>query len=145
MIGAAAGEGNVKTADAGCVVAGPIIWPPCQNDCALAVILGFMSDTKHVVLIHGSWARGDSWGPALAAFEQRGYPVPIPTLRHRELLREEGAMKIAPLSLRDYTDDLVALVDSLDSPPRATRHHGSDRRLDCKESRARHHLVRSAE
>lgn len=26
-------------------------------------------------------------------------------------------MKIAPLSMRDYTDDLVALVDSLDSPP----------------------------
>ena len=26
-------------------------------------------------------------------------------------------MKIAPLSMREYTDDLVALVDSLDSPP----------------------------
>jgi pimeloyl-ACP methyl ester carboxylesterase len=70
----------------------------------LAAILGFMSDTKHVVLIHGTWCRGDSW-------------VPTPTLRHHEVPLQEGAMKIAPLSMRDYTDDLVALVDSLDSPP----------------------------
>ena len=83
----------------------------------LAVILGFMSDTKHVVLIHGTWASGDSWGPARAAFEERGYTVHTPTLRHHELPVEEGAMKIAPLSMRDYTDDLVALVDPLDSPP----------------------------
>jgi pimeloyl-ACP methyl ester carboxylesterase len=76
-----------------------------------------MSDTKHVVLIHGTWCRGDSWGPTRAAFEERGYIVHTPTLRHHELPLQEGAMKIAPLSMRDYTDDLVALVDSLDSPP----------------------------
>jgi len=76
-----------------------------------------MSDTKHVVLIHGTWCRGASWDPARAAFEERGYIVHTPTLRHHELPLQEGAMKIAPLSMRDYTDDLVALVDSLDSPP----------------------------
>lgn len=76
-----------------------------------------MSDTKHVVLIHGTWGRGDSWGPARAAFEERGYTVHTPTLRHHELPLHDGALKIAPLSMRDYTDDLVALVDSLDSPP----------------------------
>lgn len=76
-----------------------------------------MSDTKHVVLIHGTWSRGDSWGPARAAFEERGYTVHTPTLRHHELPLEEGAPKIAPLSMRDYTDDLAALVDSLDSTP----------------------------
>ena len=72
-----------------------------------------MSNTKHVVLIHGAWSRGDSWGPARAAFEERGYTVHTPTLRHHELPLHDGAMKIAPLSMRDYTDDLVALVDSL--------------------------------
>src|ERR1700676_4431593 len=76
-----------------------------------------MSDTKHVVLIHGTWCRGDSWGPARAAFEERGYIVHTPTLRYHELPLQEGVMKIAPLSMRDYTDDLVALVESLDSPP----------------------------
>ena len=76
-----------------------------------------MSDAKHVVLIDGTWCRGDSWGPTRAAFEERGYTVHTPTLRHHELPLREGAMKVAPLSMRDYTDDLVALVDSLDSPP----------------------------
>lgn len=76
-----------------------------------------MSDTQHVVLIHGAWARGGSWGPARAAFEARGYTVHTPTLRHHELPLQEGGTRIAPLSVRDYTDDLVELVDSLDSPP----------------------------
>jgi pimeloyl-ACP methyl ester carboxylesterase len=81
-----------------------------------------MSDTKHVVLIHGSWSRGEQWAPARAAFEQRGYTVHTPTLRHHELPLYEGASKIAPLSLRDYTDDLVALVASLDGPPLLVGH-----------------------
>lgn len=76
-----------------------------------------MSETKHVVLIHGTWGCGDGWAPVRVAFEQRGYVVHTPTLRHHELPLEVGAMRIAPLSLRDYTDDLVTLVDSLDSPP----------------------------
>jgi pimeloyl-ACP methyl ester carboxylesterase len=76
-----------------------------------------MPDTKHVVLIHGTWGRGDLWGAARTAFEERSYTVHTPTLRHHELPLEEGAAKIAPLSMRDYTDDLVALVESLDSPP----------------------------
>jgi pimeloyl-ACP methyl ester carboxylesterase len=76
-----------------------------------------MSDTKHVVLIHGSWSRGEQLAPARAGFEGRGYTAHTPTLRHHELPMQEGAMKIASLSLRDYTDDLVTFVNSLDSPP----------------------------
>src|ERR1700744_2025345 len=76
-----------------------------------------MSAAGHVVLIHGTWARGDGWGPAQTAFEERGFTVHTPILRHHELPLQEGALKIAPVSLRDYTDDLVALVDSLGSPP----------------------------
>lgn len=81
-----------------------------------------MSDTKHVVLIHGSWSRGEQWNPATAAFEERGYTVHTPTLRHHELPLHEGAPKIARLSLRDYTEDLVALVASLESPPLLVGH-----------------------
>jgi hypothetical protein len=55
------------------------------------------------------------WTPARAAFEERGYTVHTPTLRHHELPLQEGAMKIASLSMCDYTNDLVALVDSLAS------------------------------
>jgi pimeloyl-ACP methyl ester carboxylesterase len=76
-----------------------------------------MSDTKHVVLIHGAWSRGEQLAPVRAAFEERGYTARTPTWRYHELPLHEGAMKVASLSLRDYTDDLVAFVSSLDSPP----------------------------
>ena len=76
-----------------------------------------MSDTKHVVLIHGAWSRGEQLAPVRAAFEERGYTAHTPTWRYHELPLHEGAMKVASLSLRDYTDDLVAFVSSLDSPP----------------------------
>ena len=84
---------------------------------ALAVILSFVAEAKHVVLIHGSWGRGEQLAPARAAFEERGYTAHTPTLRYHELPMQEGAMKVASLSLRDYADDLVAFVNSLDSPP----------------------------
>jgi pimeloyl-ACP methyl ester carboxylesterase len=89
---------------------------------ALAVILSFGAEAKQVVLIHGSWSRGEQLAPARAAFEERGYTAHTPTLRHHELPLHEGAMKIAALSLRDYTDDLVAFVNSLDSPPLLVGH-----------------------
>jgi pimeloyl-ACP methyl ester carboxylesterase len=76
-----------------------------------------MCATKHVVLIHGSWGRGEQLAAARAAFEERGYTAHTPTLRYHQLPFDEGAKKIASLSLRDYTDDLVTFVNSLDSPP----------------------------
>jgi pimeloyl-ACP methyl ester carboxylesterase len=79
--------------------------------------LDAMADTKHVVLIHGTWLRGDSWADTRAEFEQRGYTVHTPTLRFHDLPFEEGAKKVGPVSLRDYADDLAALVEALDSPP----------------------------
>jgi pimeloyl-ACP methyl ester carboxylesterase len=81
-----------------------------------------VSATEHVVLIHGNWGRGKQWASARAAFEQRGYTVHTPTLRYHELSPEEGAMKIASLSLRDYADDLVTFVNKLNSPPLLVGH-----------------------
>ncbi|MFZ1178851.1 MAG: alpha/beta hydrolase [Mycobacterium sp.] len=80
-----------------------------------------MSD-KHAVLIHGSWSRGEQWAPARAALQERGFTVHTPTLRYHELPLHQGAAKIAPLSIRDYLDDLVALVASLDSAPLLVGH-----------------------
>lgn len=81
-----------------------------------------MYDSKHVVLVHGSWSRGEQLAPARAAFEERGYTAHTPTLRYHELPSHEGAMKVASLSFSDYTDDLVAFVNSLDSPPLLVGH-----------------------
>ena len=57
-----------------------------------------MGGTKHVVLIHGSFSRGEQLAPARAAFEERGYTAHTPTLRQndqvvviaRRLLRGEA-------------------------------------------------------
>jgi pimeloyl-ACP methyl ester carboxylesterase len=76
-----------------------------------------MGNTKHVVLIHGTWLRGDSWADTRSEFERRGFTVHTPTLRFHDLPREEGAQKMRALSLRDYADDIVGLVEVLDSPP----------------------------
>jgi nucleotide-binding universal stress UspA family protein len=105
---------------------------------ALAVILSFMADTKHVVLIHGSWSRGEQLAPARTAFEERGYTAHTPTLRHHELPMQEGAMKIASLSLRDYTDDLVTFVNSLDCPPLLIGHSTGGLLAQLVAARTRH-------
>ena len=81
-----------------------------------------VSDSKHVVLIHGTWSNGDLFGDARREFEARGYTVHTPTLRYHDLPRDDGAAKIGPLSVRDYADDVSALVESLDSPPLVVGH-----------------------
>ena len=77
---------------------------------------------KHVVLIHGNWSRGQQLAAASAAFDERGYTAHAPTLRHHELPMEKGAPRIASLNLRDFTDDLVRFVNSLDSSPLLVGH-----------------------
>lgn len=81
-----------------------------------------MSDCKHVVLIHGTWGNGDTLSDARHEFEHRGHTVHTPTLRYHDLPLAEGAGKVGPVSLRDYADDVVALVESLDSPPLLVGH-----------------------
>jgi pimeloyl-ACP methyl ester carboxylesterase len=97
-----------------------------------------MSGTKHVVLIHGSWGRGEQLAAAGAAFEARGYTAHTPTLRHHEQPMQEGAKKIAALSLRDYTDDLVRLVSSLNSPPLLVGHSMGGLLAQLVAARTRH-------
>jgi pimeloyl-ACP methyl ester carboxylesterase len=76
-----------------------------------------MTVAKDVVLVHGTWGRGEHLHEARAEFESRGYVVHTPTLRHHELSLVDGAPKVAGLSLTDYADDLVALCESLPEPP----------------------------
>lgn len=81
-----------------------------------------MSDSKHVDLIHGTWGNGDTLGDARREFQERGYTVHTPPLRYHDLPLAEGAEKVGSVSLRDYADDVVALVESLDSPPLLVGH-----------------------
>ena len=98
-----------------------------------------MSDTRHVVLIHGNWSRGEQLAAARAAFEARGFTAHTPpTLRYHELPIHEGAMKVASLSLRDYADDLVAFVNSLESPPLLVGHSMGGLLAQLVAARTRH-------
>jgi pimeloyl-ACP methyl ester carboxylesterase len=97
-----------------------------------------MTDNKHVVLIHGAWSRGEQLALVRGAFEERGYTAHTPTLRHHELALNEGAAKIASLSLRDYTDDLVSFVNSLDSPPLLVGHSMGGLLAQLVAARTRH-------
>ncbi|MGB9304859.1 MAG: alpha/beta hydrolase [Mycobacterium sp.] len=97
-----------------------------------------MFDTKHVILIHGNWGRGQQLTAARVAFEARGYTAHTPTLRHHEQPIHDGAKKIASLSLRDYTDDLVSLVSSLDSPPLLVGHSMGGLLAQLVAARTRH-------
>ncbi|WP_231588554.1 alpha/beta hydrolase [Mycobacterium nebraskense] len=102
-----------------------------------AILLG-MSETRHVVLIHGNWSRGEQLAAVRAAFHERGYTAHTPTLRHHELPIHEGAMKIASLSLRDYVDDLLAFVNSLESPPLLVGHSMGGLLAQLVAARTRH-------
>jgi pimeloyl-ACP methyl ester carboxylesterase len=97
-----------------------------------------MSDARHVVLIHGNWSRGEQLAAVRAAFNERGYTAHTSTLRHHELPIHEGAIKIASLSLRDYVDDLVAFVASLETPPLLVGHSMGGLLAQLVAARTRH-------
>ena len=75
-----------------------------------------MSNKTHIILIHGTWCTGKSWGKFVPALEALGLQVHTPTLRYHDLPMDEGAEKVATVSLTDYVDDLSQLLLSLDSP-----------------------------
>lgn len=76
-----------------------------------------MASSRHALLIHGTWCSGEFWGAARTEFEKRGFMVHTPTQRFHELPLLAGSHSIAALSLADYADDLVAIAESLDTPP----------------------------
>ena len=69
-----------------------------------------------VVMIHGAFCGAWSLAPWRTAFEQRGFAVYTPTLRHHGS-RDEAMRCLAGVSLRDYLADVSALIDTLGSAP----------------------------
>ena len=75
------------------------------------------STLRPIVLINGTWSYPESWDEMTAALEQRGYEVHAPPLRYHDLPVMEGARSVAAVSLQDYADDFVELINGLDTPP----------------------------
>lgn len=75
------------------------------------------SNLPPVVLINGTWTYPGAWDEMQAALEARGHVVHAPALRYHDLPVMEGARKVATVSLQDYADDFVELIEGLDQPP----------------------------
>ncbi|HLY04436.1 MAG TPA: alpha/beta hydrolase [Rhizomicrobium sp.] len=74
-----------------------------------------------VVMIHGAFCGAWAFASWRAAFDRRGFAVYTPTLRHHAS-RDEAALSLKGVSLRDYVADLSALIDTLGSPPIVVGH-----------------------
>ena len=71
----------------------------------------------NIVLIHGTWCDGTVWGEFVDELEKLGLKVYTPTLRYHELPYKEVKEKVARVSLDEFTDDIVELIETLDEPP----------------------------
>tara|TARA_B100000676_G_scaffold217440_1_gene214214 strand:- start:518 stop:1357 length:840 start_codon:yes stop_codon:yes gene_type:complete len=88
------------------------LWPADKKE------IIFMSKTKApVVLIAGTYCYPEVWDDMKQAFEERGYEVHAPPLRHHELPLLEGALAMKDNSLLDYRDDFIELINGLSQPP----------------------------
>ena len=83
---------------------------------------------KEIVLIHGTWCDGNVWGEFATGLRQMGYKVHTPSFRYHDLPYQECLAKVGTVTLQDYRDDLVALIESLDQPPLILGHS-----LGCQE------------
>ena len=72
---------------------------------------------RDIVLIHGTWCDGSVWGDFATELEKLGLRVHTPSLRYHDLPYKEVEEKVAKVSLNDYVEDIVELVESLDEPP----------------------------
>lgn len=70
-----------------------------------------------VVLIAGTFCNPEIWDEMKAELEQRGHEVHALPLRYHDLPFLEGARKMANVSLNDYVDDFVELINTLEAPP----------------------------
>ncbi|MBF0779861.1 MULTISPECIES: alpha/beta fold hydrolase [unclassified Granulicatella] len=73
--------------------------------------------TKHIVLIHGTWCNGNTWGEFARKLEDYHLTVHTPSLRYHDLSYEECFEKVGTVSLTDYVNDLVDYIGQLDDEP----------------------------
>lgn len=71
----------------------------------------------NIVLIHGTWCDGTVWGEFADDLKKLGLNVYTPTLRYHDLPYEEVEKKVADVSLDEFADDIVDLIETLDEAP----------------------------
>lgn len=69
-----------------------------------------------IVLIHGTWASGQSWSDCKALLLDAGFDVYCPHLRYHDLPFQEGLNAVASVSLTDYVRDIEQLLFEINQP-----------------------------
>ena len=84
-----------------------------------------MNDERPViVMIHGMWSQPTVWHPFKSFFESKGFRVLTPQLRHHNTLCDEAPhTELGQTSIRDYVDDILAMIKGLKHPPKIGRAH----------------------
>ena len=67
-------------------------------------------------MLHGAFCGGWSFAKWRAAYEAHGLGVHVPTLRHHAS-EQEAQRSLRGISIRDYCDDVCALLESFESAP----------------------------
>lgn len=73
--------------------------------------------SRLLFLIHGMWATPNAWRHWRGYFEERGWHVVAPPLRHHENAPLEPAAGLGTTSLLDYAADLETRLRHLPAPP----------------------------
>ena len=76
-----------------------------------------MGLNREIVLIHETWCDGNVWGEFATGLRQMEYTVHTPSFRYHDLPYQDCLNKVGTVTLQDYRDDLVALIESLNQPP----------------------------
>ena len=72
---------------------------------------------REIVLIHETWCADNIWGEFATGLRQMEYTVHTPSFRYYDLPYQDCLNKVGTVTLQDYRDDLVALIESLNQPP----------------------------
>ena len=75
-----------------------------------------MGLNREIVLIHETWCADNIWGEFATGLRQMEYTVHTPSFRYHDLPYQDCLNKVGTVTLQDYRDDLVALIESLNQP-----------------------------
>ena len=70
-----------------------------------------------IILIHGTWGAANSWNSLKDDLSTLNLEVITPSLRYHDLPFDEAMKKVGDVSITDYVDDIIDVVQSLDQPP----------------------------
>lgn len=80
-------------------------------------------DKPVVMFIHGMWSRPHVWDGFRTYFEDRGYKVVVPTLRHHEIGADgRSHPDLATTSVADYVSDIALEIGRLGRKPLVIGH-----------------------